>query len=275
MLEVLVAEQEMRAKARDPQACEPNLSATSLQGARSKGVAQDRREAGTPQLIAASCAPVSSIMTAEVLSFRTTTTVVEATRTMLDRGISGAPVLDGQGKPVGMLSKTDLLEAWHDHGPVAADSHEPQMASAGRAAAEPQTTSAGRAAAEPQLASAGRATAVPQLGSAGTSAAAPQLGMQGADRAGAGTARAPEATSGRKEPSVGDIMVPYLLAVPSQAPISLAAALMAYEGVHRLLVLDDSNNMVGIVSALDVLRWLAQHHGFCLPRTTQRQRSAL
>ena len=263
MLEVLVAEQEMRAKARDPQACEPNLSATSLQGARSKGVAQDRREAGTPQLIAASCAPVSSIMTAEVLSFRTTTTVVEATRTMLDRGISGAPVLDGQGKPVGMLSKTDLLEAWHDHGPVAADSHEPQMASAGRAAAEPQ------------LASAGRATAVPQLGSAGTSAAAPQLGMQGADRAGAGTARAPEATSGRKEPSVGDIMVPYLLAVPSQAPISLAAALMAYEGVHRLLVLDDSNNMVGIVSALDVLRWLAQHHGFCLPRTTQRQRSAL
>jgi CBS domain-containing protein len=239
MLEVLVAEQEMRAKGRDPQACEQNLGATSLQGARSKGVAQDRREEGTPQLIAASCAPVSSIMTAEVLSFRTTTTVVEATRTMLDRGISGAPVLDGQGKPVGMLSKTDLLEAWHDHGPVAADPEEQQMASAGKA------------------------TAVPQLC------------MQGADRAGAGMARAPEAAFGRKEPSVGDIMVPYLLAVPSQAPISLAAALMAYEGVHRLLVLDDSNNMVGIVSALDVLRWLAQLHGFCLPRTTQRQRSAL
>ena len=163
--------------------------------------------------------PVSAIMTCEVISFEASTDIVTATRVMLERGISGAPVLDETGRPVGMVSKTDLLEAWH------AQSQLPGPVPAGLGA-------------EPALAA---------------------LPVKVQDE----TATAVIA---------GDIMVPYLLAVSSRAPISLAAALMAYEGVHRLLVLNESNQMVGIVSALDVLRWLAQLSGFCLPRYTQRQR---
>ncbi len=159
-------------------------------------------------------APVRCIMTAKVISFTQETSLEEATRVMLARGISGAPVVDGGGRPVGMVSKTDLLEAWHEHGPQAPAGSQPEV---------------------PALVSHRRAAG-------------------------------PEAVR------VGDIMVPYLLAVSGQSPISLAAALMAYEGVHRLLVLDDSNKMEGIITALDVLRWMAQLSGFSLPHYTQRQR---
>ena len=143
--------------------------------------------------------PVREIMTANVVTFATETSIEEATRVMLDRQISGAPVVDEAARPIGIVSKTDLLEAWHEH--VRA------------------------------------------------------------------SAQAPEGTA--DEPTgvvVGDIMVPYLLAAQDSSPISLAAALMAYEGVHRLLVLDEKSNMVGIVSSLDVLRWLAQLSGFCVER---------
>lgn len=181
------------------------------------GTGSEPDAAATESLAAVDETPVSSIMTESVISFEAGTDIVTATRIMLERGISGAPVLDETGRPIGMVSKTDLLEAWHAQ------------------------------AAAPQPARLGHADEVADL---------PVKAQE-----------EPVATA-----IAGDIMVPYLLAVSSRAPISLAAALMAYEGVHRLLVLDESNQMVGIVSALDVLRWLAQLSGFCLPRYTQRQR---
>jgi len=168
--------------------------------------------------------PVSSIMSTRIISFTADTTVETATRTMLERGISGAPVVDEAGRPIGMVSKTDLLEAWYEQGKAEAD----------EAAEEGELTV-----------------------------------QQGGYTCSLGGGFHVEHT---QSVAVGDIMVPYLLAVSSRAPISLAAALMAYEGVHRLLVLNESNEMVGIVSSLDVLRWLAQLSGFCLPHRTQRQK---
>ena len=140
--------------------------------------------------------PVASIMTAKVVCFPTHMPVQDVAALLLDRGISGGPVVDAAGHPIGVISKTDVLSALHY---AEDDSDEPVL--------------------------------------------------------------------------IGDVMVPYILAISYRSPISLAAALMAYEGVHRLLVLDDAKVMVGIVSVLDVLRWLAQLSGFCLPHTTQRQRS--
>jgi CBS-domain-containing membrane protein len=32
---------------------------------------------------------------------------------------------------------------------------------------------------------------------------------------------------------------------------------MAYEGVHRIIVLSEDRKVVGVVSAMDVMRWLA------------------
>lgn len=133
--------------------------------------------------------PVSEIMSSQVVSFTAKTSIQEATRVMLARQISGAPVLDEQRKPIGIVSKTDLLEAWQEH------HKSPNHAS---------------------------------------------------------------------ETLVGDIMVPYLLAAQHSSPIALAAALMAFEGVHRLLVLNEQSAMVGIVTSLDILRWLGNLSGFLL-----------
>ena len=135
--------------------------------------------------------PVSEIMSTEVITFTAQTSIEEATRVMLERHISGAPVVDESNKPIGIVSKTDLLEAWHEH----VKSPEP---------------------AEPTM--------------------------------------------------VGNIMVPYLLAAQHSSPIALAAALMAYEGVHRLLVLNEQSAMVGIVTSVDILRWLGNLSGFLLTK---------
>lgn len=135
--------------------------------------------------------PVSEIMSAHVVTFTANTTIEQATRVMLDRQISGAPVVDDDNKPIGIVSKTDLIEAWHEH----------------FKSAEPEGHTV-----------------------------------------------------------VGNIMVPYLLAAQQSSPIALVAALMAYEGVHRLLVLDEQSAMVGIVTSLDILRWLGNLSGFLLSK---------
>jgi predicted transcriptional regulator len=40
---------------------------------------------------------------------------------------------------------------------------------------------------------------------------------------------------------------------------------MAYEKVHRVVVTDIAGNVVGLVSSIDVLRWLACHDGYAIP----------
>ena len=56
--------------------------------------------------------PVSRIMTRAVVTLRVDTTVEAATEKILAERISGAPVVDAAGRPIGMVCKTDLLEAW-------------------------------------------------------------------------------------------------------------------------------------------------------------------
>jgi CBS domain-containing protein len=64
--------------------------------------------------------------------------------------------------------------------------------------------------------------------------------------------------SGRQ---VADIMSPFVLSLPQDASIGQAAALMAYEGVHRIVVVDRSGYVIGLVSALDIARWLGRRAG--------------
>lgn len=52
--------------------------------------------------------PVSEVMTTEVLTFGPDDNVGDAMRTLVDRGIDGAPVVD-DGSVVGMLSTGDLI----------------------------------------------------------------------------------------------------------------------------------------------------------------------
>ena len=67
----------------------------------------------------------------------------------------------------------------------------------------------------------------------------------------------PEST-GRQ---VVDVMTPFVFSLPQDASIGQAAALMAYEGVHRVVVVDRSGYVVGLVSSLDIARWLGRRAG--------------
>jgi CBS domain-containing protein len=55
---------------------------------------------------------------------------------------------------------------------------------------------------------------------------------------------------------VRDIMTPALFTVSHDAPATTVVRRMCELRVHRLFVVDDDNALVGVISALDVLRCL-------------------
>ncbi|MGH7775807.1 MAG: CBS domain-containing protein [Candidatus Dormibacterales bacterium] len=52
---------------------------------------------------------VKDLMTREVISFTESTSVDEMARTLADRHITGAPVVDGDGNVVGIVSEVDVF----------------------------------------------------------------------------------------------------------------------------------------------------------------------
>jgi CBS-domain-containing membrane protein len=123
--------------------------------------------------------PISSIMSRKVVCARPEMDASFLRARLLERGVSGAPVVDDWGRVLGVISKTDLVEH--------------------------------------------------------------------------------EVTSERGKHNVGEIMMPCAFTLPPEAPIGQAAALMAYEGVHRVVVVDHKGCVIGLVSTLDIARWL----GWC------------
>jgi CBS domain-containing protein len=67
-------------------------------------------------------------------------------------------------------------------------------------------------------------------------------------------AKDPEATA-------GDAMSGFVFALPQDSTVEAAAALMAYEEVGQVVVVDAGGALVGIVSALDVARHVAMRAG--------------
>jgi CBS domain-containing protein len=127
-------------------------------------------------------------MTPNPVSIREGATVREAVELLTRRGISGAPVIDAAGRPVGVVSRADILV--HDREAVDG---------VGRDAGEGET---------------------------------------GAD-------------------CVRDVMTPVVFCVPPDAPASRVVRDMLGLRVHRLFVVDDLGTLIGVISALDLLRRLA------------------
>jgi len=50
-----------------------------------------------------------SLMTRDVITVREETSLAEVARRMSERGISGVPVLDGEGKLVGIITELDMI----------------------------------------------------------------------------------------------------------------------------------------------------------------------
>lgn len=65
--------------------------------------------------------------------------------------------------------------------------------------------------------------------------------------------------------TVADVMMPVAYTLPESATLSRAAALMAFEGLHRIPVVSSENRVVGVITSLDVARWLAQNDGYIAP----------
>jgi predicted transcriptional regulator len=131
-------------------------------------------------------ATIGSIMTTSVLCVGPELSLVALEALFLDHSISGAPVVDEGGRPIGMVSKTDLVR--HHHEEREADG----------------------------------------------------------------------------EHVVADIMMPMAFALPANESVAKAAALMVFEGMHRVPVVNAHGQIVGLLSPLDVMRWMALKHGYVL-----------
>jgi CBS domain-containing protein len=136
---------------------------------------------------AADCTPLSDVMSGDVVCVLPDLGLVELTELLLELNIGGAPVVDDDCRPLGVVSRTDILGA------------------------------------------------------------------------------------PRQDVTVADIMMPMAFTLPESASLSRAAALMAFEGVHRIPVVSNQGHVVGIVSSLDVSRWLARNDGYAGPLSSETE----
>ena len=146
--------------------------------------------------------PVGDAMRREVVSVTQDLPLGRLLRMLLERGFGGAPVVDHRRRPLGMVSKTDLLVAPGDSDHLDLDLLEGGV--------------------------------------------------------------------------VADVMTPFSYTFPETAPISQAAAFMAYKRIHRLPIVSATGELAGMVSSIDVLRWLGDKDGYRIPgplvRTSPRRR---
>ena len=127
-------------------------------------------------------APLTALMSHPVVCVNPHDSAEAALRLLVENGISGLPVVDAQRRPIGMISRADLLEERLE------------------------------------------ALTEGELGS---------------------------------PPLVRDLMTQQAVSLPETALVREAASLMASYGMHRVPVLGATGEVVGIVSTLDVLRWIA------------------
>jgi CBS domain-containing protein len=65
--------------------------------------------------------------------------------------------------------------------------------------------------------------------------------------------------------SVADAMTCAAFSVSERASVAQAVMLMASKGVHRVPVVSDDGRVAGMITSLDVLRWLARQGGHPVP----------
>jgi predicted transcriptional regulator len=145
----------------------------------------------------------AELMTANPLSLREDVSLKEAIAFLVDRDLSGAPVIDVAGRPVGVLTQSDILI--HDREEV---QH-----------VDPPETEHG----EPLPASWWKNFQVERV----------------------------DATP------VRDVMTPAVFCVGKDAPAWAVVENMRSLNVHRLFVVDEDGVMVGVITAMDVIRHLA------------------
>ncbi len=159
----------------------------------------------------------SDVMTRDVATVREDLPIAKLLEMLPERGYSGFPVVDGDGRAVGLISQNDVLRALAYA--VAGDDLPPEF-------------QAGRRRAATHLI--GRATPAP--------APAPDAAARGS---------AVARLLGRP---VRDVMTPSVEACAADAPVADVCETMARRRIHRVVVLDRERRVAGIIAALDLVR---------------------
>jgi CBS domain-containing protein len=149
----------------------------------------------------------ADLMTANPVSVRDIATLKEAVALLIDRGISAAPVIDDAGRPVGVLSRTDVIV----HSRERAEYLEPV----------------------PEYFD--KDELVTRAGDVLTRG----FQVERVDRT-----------------RVHELMTPVVFSVGLETPAHKVIEEMLALKIHRLFVVDEAGILVGVISALDVLRHL-------------------
>ncbi len=87
----------------------------------SHGASRTAQDSQARRLFAAfaEAIPLAAVMTSSVFCVTPDLSVEALAALLIDKGISGAPVVDDQGRPLGVVSKSDLVRARHENGETA------------------------------------------------------------------------------------------------------------------------------------------------------------
>ena len=178
--------------------------------------------------------PLSEIMTTELVTVSPELSLQEVARAFAEAGISGAPVVSGR-ELVGVISSTDLVEF--------------------------ETTNPGSPRQRNEGADWGEIEVAPVLD--GSDEGEPNLYFTemwedaGAEVLARFEEESPE-WNRMAETTVGSVMTTSVVSLPPAAAVQEAARLMVLAGVHRVLVVDASGELVGLVSSSDIVRAVAE-----------------
>lgn len=145
----------------------------------------------------------ADLMTANPLSLREDATLREAIAFLVDRNISGAPVIDMAGRPVGVLTQSDVMV--HDREEV-------------------------EHLAAPEV----------EYGTPLPRSWWNEFQIERVDTT-----------------PVRDVMTPAVFCVAMETPAWTVISQMRELNVHRLFVVDDQGVLVGVITAMDIVRQLA------------------
>jgi CBS domain-containing protein len=62
--------------------------------------------------------------------------------------------------------------------------------------------------------------------------------------------------------TAGEVMMPLAITLNDHATIAHAAAVMGLEDFHHVMVVGPDHTLIGVVSSMDIARWLARNDGF-------------
>jgi CBS domain-containing protein len=174
--------------------------------------------------------PLSEIMSTELVTVSPQLTLQEVARVFAASGISGAPVVSGR-ELVGVISTTDLVEF--------------------------ETTNPGTPRQREGSSEWGEIETVPSLD--GSEESEPGLYFTefwddaGADVLERFRSDTPE-WNRLAETTVGSAMTTSVVSLDPGAAVQEAARIMLGAGVHRILVVDETGELIGLVSSSDIVR---------------------